>query len=72
MRPRSKLPALLLGSAIASLLGVGTVATAAGPGETPAASAGAHTGHTMAVSTQASADDPDGDGYIPADPRSPA
>ncbi len=38
------------------------------PACAPAASAGAHTGHTMAVSTRASADDPDGDGYIPAVP----
>jgi hypothetical protein len=67
---RSKrLPALLLGSAlVASVLGLGTVSAAAGPGDTPAASAAGtgHTGHTTAVSTRASGDDPDGDGYIPA------
>ncbi len=72
MRPRSKLPALLVGSALlAGSLGVGTIATAADPGSAPAASAvsaGGHTGHTAAVSTRASADDPDGDGYIPAVP----
>ncbi|MFE0450634.1 DUF1996 domain-containing protein [Streptomyces sp. NPDC058914] len=69
MRPRSKLPALLLGSALlAGVLGAGTVATAAGPGGAQAAPADGHTGHTTAVSTRASVDDPDGDGYIPAVP----
>jgi hypothetical protein len=69
MRWRSKqLPALLLGSAlVASVLGLGTVATAADPGSP--ALAGGHTGHTSAVSAQASGDDPDGDGYIPAVPQ---
>ncbi|ORT55785.1 DUF1996 domain-containing protein [Streptomyces sp. CB03238] len=69
MRWRSKrLPALLLGSAlVATVLGIGTVATAADPGSpTPA---GSHAGHTMAVSTQTSGDDPDGDGYVPAVPQ---
>lgn len=69
MRWRSKqLPALLLGSAlVTSVLGLGTVATAADPGSP--VPAGGHTGHTMAASTQASGDDPDGDGYIPAVPQ---
>ncbi len=77
MRRRSRLPALLLGSALlASTLGIGTVATASDPtsgssGTRAAsyASAAGHSGHTMAVSTQASGDDPDGDGYIPAVPQ---
>ncbi|SDL01584.1 DUF1996 domain-containing protein [Streptomyces indicus] len=70
MRRRSKrLPALLLGSALlASTLGIGAVATAADP-QAAAGGTGVHSGHTMAVSTQASADDPDGDGYIPAVPQ---
>ncbi|MFI6033313.1 DUF1996 domain-containing protein [Streptomyces sp. NPDC051315] len=69
MRWRSKqLPALLLGSAlVASVLGLGTVATAADPGSP--APAGGPTGHATAVSTQASGDDPDGDGHIPAVPQ---
>ncbi|MFF3349646.1 DUF1996 domain-containing protein [Streptomyces sp. NPDC002779] len=69
MRWRSKrLPTLLVGgSLLAVVLGLGTVATAADPGSST--SAGTHTGHTMAVSNQASADDPDGDGYIPAVPQ---
>jgi hypothetical protein len=66
-----RLSALLLGTAlIASVLGIGTIATAADPGSTPRSTAAgaAHEGHTMAVSTQASGDDTDGDGYIPANP----
>ncbi len=68
MRRRSKqLPALLLGCAlVTSVLGLGTVATAADPGSP--APAGQHTAHTAAVSPQVSGDDPDGDGYIPAVP----
>ncbi|CAL9335261.1 DUF1996 domain-containing protein [Streptomyces sp. enrichment culture] len=69
MRWRTKrLPALLPGSAlVASVLGLGTVATAADPGS--AAAAGGHARHTTAVSAQASGDDHDGDGYIPAVPQ---
>ncbi|MEU5178842.1 DUF1996 domain-containing protein [Streptomyces longwoodensis] len=69
-----RLPALLLGTAlVATVLGVGTIASATtdthtGRDATTATSA-AHLGHTMAVSTQASGDDPDGDGYIPAVPQ---
>jgi hypothetical protein len=70
MRPRPKrLPALLLGTALtAAGLGVGTIASAAAgqPGDGAPA---AHAGHTMAVSTVSSGDDPDGDGYIPAVPQ---
>ena len=75
MRLRTKrLPALLLGTAlVAGLLGVGTIATAADPGNAAggrtSATAAVHSGHTMAVSTQASGDDADGDGYIPAVPQ---
>ncbi|MGV9277257.1 DUF1996 domain-containing protein [Streptomyces griseosporeus] len=70
MRPRpQRLPALLLGTALtAAGLGVGTIASAATgrPGDAVAAT---HAGHTMAVSTLSSGDDPDGDGYIPAVPQ---
>ncbi|MEU5625790.1 DUF1996 domain-containing protein [Streptomyces tendae] len=70
MPRRSK---VLSGTLVASALllasiGIGTVAANA---DTPAASApasAAHTGHTMAVSTASSPEDPDGDGYIPANP----
>ncbi|CAK7285784.1 DUF1996 domain-containing protein [Streptomyces misionensis] len=67
-----RLPALLLGTALlAGVLGVGTIASAATgtAGSAPAAVSAVRAGHTMAVSTQASADDPDGDGYIPAVPQ---
>ncbi|GHH93123.1 hypothetical protein GCM10017779_35800 [Streptomyces capillispiralis] len=46
-------------------IGVGTVAASADPG---AAAPAAHAGHTMAASAAASPEDPDGDGYIPANP----
>ena len=66
-----RLPALLLGTAlIAGVLGIGTIASAAATdsGPPPAvAASGAHSGH--AASTQASGDDADGDGYIPAVPQ---
>jgi hypothetical protein len=71
MPRRSK---VLSGSLVASALlltsiGIGTVAANA---NTPAPAArttpATHTGHTMAVSTAASPEDPDGDGYIPANP----
>ncbi|MFJ6797095.1 DUF1996 domain-containing protein [Streptomyces sp. NPDC091268] len=69
-RPK-RLSALLLGTAlVASLLGVGAIASAADPGSSAlSSSAASHGGHTMAVSLQASGDDPDGDGYIPAVPQ---
>ncbi len=70
-----RLPVLLVATAMtASLLGIGSIATAAGPeapsSGNPSAMAGVsgHTGHTMAASAVPSGDDPDGDGYIPADP----
>ncbi|MGV9935630.1 DUF1996 domain-containing protein [Streptomyces olivaceoviridis] len=65
-----RLPALLLGTALlAGALGVGTITSAAGDSREAPAAAVAHTGHVMAASTQASGDDPDGDGYIPAVPQ---
>lgn len=67
-----RLSVLLIGTAlIAGALGIGTMASAADPadGIPPAVAAAAnHTGHQMAASTQASGDDADGDGYIPAVP----
>ncbi|MDO0929027.1 DUF1996 domain-containing protein [Streptomyces sp. TG1A-8] len=73
MRSRSeRLPALLLGTALlAGVLGVGTLASATTGtgGDAPASAPAARSGHTMAVSTQASGDDPDGDGCIPAVPQ---
>ncbi|WP_026252110.1 DUF1996 domain-containing protein [Streptomyces sp. PsTaAH-124] len=70
-----RLPALLVGTAlVASALGAATLAHA-GTGDgtdgrgAPVVAAAAHSGHTTAVSTRASADDPDGDGYIPAVPQ---
>ncbi|SBT92744.1 protein of unknown function [Streptomyces sp. DI166] len=71
MRRRTKpLPAVLVATAlIAALFGVGSTALASGPGSgTDAAPAAAHAGHAMAASAEASGDDPDGDGYIPANP----
>ncbi|MFJ5829319.1 DUF1996 domain-containing protein [Streptomyces sp. NPDC093089] len=66
-----RLPALLLGTAlVATLLGVGTLASAADPAaDAPPPAAAAHAGHRMAASLQASGDDADGDGYIPAVPQ---
>ncbi|ALO99884.1 Putative secreted protein [Streptomyces hygroscopicus subsp. limoneus] len=65
-----RLPALLLGTALlAGALGVGTITSAAGDSREAPAAAVAHTGHVMAASTQASGDDLDGDGYIPAVPQ---
>lgn len=49
----------------ASVLGLGRIATAAGP---DGAAASAHQGHTTAVPAVPSGDDPDGDGFIAADP----
>ncbi|WP_411105033.1 DUF1996 domain-containing protein [Streptomyces sp. cmx-4-9] len=66
-----RLSALLVGTAlVASLLGVGAIASAADPGSSaPSSSAASHSGHTTAASLQASGDDADGDGYIPAVPQ---
>ncbi|MFD3695104.1 DUF1996 domain-containing protein [Streptomyces sp. NPDC058646] len=72
MRLTSKrLSGLLISSAlVAGVLGVGAIATAADPGSaSPSSAASVHTGHSMAASTQASGDDADGDGYIPAVPQ---
>ncbi|MFF8779256.1 DUF1996 domain-containing protein [Streptomyces sp. NPDC015140] len=71
MPRRSK---VLSGTLVASALlltsiGVGTLAVNAGAATPPPATAqSAHSGHTMAASTAFSPEDPDGDGYIPADP----
>ncbi|WP_199547741.1 DUF1996 domain-containing protein [Streptomyces sp. N35] len=66
---------LIAGALLLTTLGIGGVAASvdgppasgAAPAAAPIAQA-AHTGHKMAASTRAAADDPDGDGYIPADP----
>ncbi|MFD7919263.1 DUF1996 domain-containing protein [Streptomyces sp. NPDC059740] len=65
--------ALLVGTAMAmTALGLGgvTLAAQAGPDTAPQVTAqtAAHSGHTMAAPRYASGDDPDGDGYIMADP----
>ncbi|MEU9652953.1 DUF1996 domain-containing protein [Streptomyces sp. NPDC048110] len=71
MPRRSK---VLSGTLVASALlltsiGIGTVAANADtPAPAPVAAPAASAGHTMAVSTAASPEDPDGDGYIPANP----
>jgi hypothetical protein len=74
MSGRSKgLSATLITSALLlTSIGIGGVATSAGP---PAAHSSAaqsfaatHSGHAMAASTAGSPEDPDGDGYIPANP----
>ncbi|QUW94967.1 DUF1996 domain-containing protein [Streptomyces sp. V17-9] len=71
MPRRSK---VLSGTLVASALlltsiGIGTVAANADtPAPATAAAPAAPAGHTMAVSTAASPEDPDGDGYIPANP----
>ncbi|MEV5428111.1 DUF1996 domain-containing protein [Streptomyces sp. NPDC052701] len=67
-----RFPALLLCTALAATaVGVGSIAAAAGPAPASAATAPAapaHAGHTAVVSALPSGDDPDGDGYIPANP----
>lgn len=71
MPRRSK---VLSGTLVASALlltsiGIGTVAANADtPAPAPVAAPATPAGHTMAVSTAASPEDPDGDGYIPANP----
>ncbi|MFE1499392.1 hypothetical protein ACFW89_30410, partial [Streptomyces albidoflavus] len=63
------LSALLLAAAMGvSALAVDTYTAASARGESRT-SASAHGGHVMAASTQASGDDADGDGYIPAVPQ---
>ncbi|MFI7341376.1 DUF1996 domain-containing protein [Streptomyces sp. NPDC050085] len=75
MARRSKyFSGLLISSALMlTTLGVGGIALSAGAAEAPAtqqAGAAAPQAHSMAMpaSTRASGDDPDGDGYIPANP----
>ncbi|MFE7235555.1 DUF1996 domain-containing protein [Streptomyces sp. NPDC002405] len=63
---------LIAGALLVSSLGVAGVATSAGP-PTPGSAAAesfaaGHSGHVMAASTAFSAEDPNGDGYIPANP----
>lgn len=64
--------ALIAGAVLLTSLGVGGIAmnASAAPGShgSDTTAAMSHTGHVMAASTQASGDDPDGDGYIPANP----
>ncbi|MFI9602064.1 hypothetical protein ACIHCX_19820 [Streptomyces sp. NPDC052043] len=63
---------LIAGALLTTSLGVAGVAAGSGPpapGSAAAASfAAGHSGHAMAASTASSPEDPDGDGYIPADP----
>ncbi|MGW6008595.1 DUF1996 domain-containing protein [Streptomyces sp. NPDC055210] len=66
---------LIAGALLLTSLGLGGVAATAGTpppaGDATAASTThrtGHMGHTMAASTAASPEDPDGDGYIPANP----
>ncbi|MFE9685180.1 DUF1996 domain-containing protein [Streptomyces sp. NPDC006285] len=71
MRGTRKFSALLISTALAATaLGVGSIVTAAAPdaAATTVAAQAPHSGHSMAASTRASGDDPDGDGYIPANP----
>ncbi|TQJ92232.1 DUF1996 domain-containing protein [Streptomyces sp. SLBN-31] len=63
---------LITGALLLTSLGLGGVAVSAGP---PAAHSSAartfaatHSGHAMAASVAGSPEDPDGDGYIPANP----
>ncbi|MYV45193.1 DUF1996 domain-containing protein [Streptomyces sp. SID2888] len=63
---------LIAGALLLTSFGLAGIATSAGapvPGSNAdAAFSATHSGHTMAVSTAASIEDPDGDGYIPANP----
>ncbi|MEU0335398.1 DUF1996 domain-containing protein [Streptomyces sp. NPDC006193] len=71
MPRRSKiLPGTLIASALLlTSLGLGAVAARAGaPAPATAALPAAHSAHLMAASTASSPEDPDGDGYIPANP----
>ncbi|WP_353940469.1 DUF1996 domain-containing protein [Streptomyces sp. HUAS MG91] len=71
-RARTLSGALISGALLLTSLGVGAVAAVSAGADTvaaaPAPAPAAHTGHVMAASTKASGDDPDGDGYIPANP----
>ncbi|MFF9489088.1 DUF1996 domain-containing protein [Streptomyces sp. NPDC014676] len=58
--------ALVATALLLTSIGVGTVAAGADAGAATAPDA--HAGHTTAVSAAASPEDPDGDGYIPANP----
>lgn len=74
MARRSKIVSgiLMSGALVLTSLGLAGVAMSADPAAgAPASTAGSttvHTGHVMAASTLASPEDPDGDGYIPANP----
>ncbi|MFF6999668.1 DUF1996 domain-containing protein [Streptomyces sp. NPDC008313] len=74
MARRSKIlsGSLIAGALLLTSLGVGpgvvNAATATDAGVPLAPVAAAHTSHAMAASTAFSAEDPDGDGYIPANP----
>ncbi|MFD7713028.1 DUF1996 domain-containing protein [Streptomyces sp. NPDC059785] len=63
---------LITGALLLTSTVLGSVATSAGPPAPGSAAAGAfaatHSGHAMAASTDSSPEDPDGDGYIPANP----
>ncbi len=71
-RAKAASAALIVGAVLLTSLGVGGIAMSASAApdshgaSTPAAMS--HMGHAMAASTEASAEDPDGDGYIPAVP----
>ncbi|WP_458248752.1 DUF1996 domain-containing protein [Streptomyces sp. MAI_2237] len=63
---------LITGAFLLTSLGLGGVAVSAGPpaqhSSATRAFAATHSGHAMAASVATSPEDPDGDGYIPADP----
>ncbi|MEU3348971.1 DUF1996 domain-containing protein [Streptomyces sp. NPDC006700] len=63
---------LIAGALLVTSLGVAGVATSAGPpapgSEAATSFAAGHSGHAMAASTAFSAEDANGDGYIPANP----
>ncbi|NUO42905.1 MAG: DUF1996 domain-containing protein [Streptomyces sp.] len=74
MSPRSKglSATLITGALLLTSLGLGGVAVSSGP-PAPHSSAArtfaaTHSGHAMAASVANSPEDPDGDGYIPANP----
>ncbi|MGW3142108.1 DUF1996 domain-containing protein [Streptomyces sp. NPDC001139] len=63
---------LITGALLLTSLGLGGVAVSAGPPAPHSSAAKAfavtHSGHAMAASVATSPEDPDGDGYIPANP----
>ncbi|MFD5519562.1 DUF1996 domain-containing protein [Streptomyces sp. NPDC127066] len=75
MARRSKIVSgiLMSGALVLTSLGLAGVAMSADPSSSPAASVAgapaAHAAHVMAASTLSSPEDPDGDGYIPANPQ---